>query len=1001
MKKLCIFLLFLSPLFLAAQEKSPALAVSEIDSALAKCDSLLGIGNFDEAMALALATEQKVLTQAGNNSTQYADCLYLLGRIGNERGEYALAEQHLAEAASLRKALLGEEHEDYIQSLLILGSNYTNMGRYKEAESVLENAVALAAHTLGITHFRYIRGLIFQGILYETLGQYEKSERIQLDALSIVENHYSEGHEFFAILNNNLGILYAQAGRYLECEPYFLRSNTMVKELYGESHIQFAGNLFNLGFLYDNTGRYSKAEQCYLQSKSIVENNMGRENFYYAGVANNLGLLYYHTGQLEDAEQYLRESMEIRTKLLGGPDPNTATTLNNLALVFEKMGRYDEALAEHLRVLSMREELLGKVHPGYAQSLSNLGNLFLKMGQYTDAEERYLQADTIWRESLGGEHPHIAINLISQGICLSKTGRPDAAEAALTQASNIQRLQLGKATRYLSESELAAYTSTFHSSQDIVQTIAADHAGARPALAALCYDNNLFYKGFLLNEAQRMRKLVSRTPAARETFELLSSYHRRLAQEYTKPIADRQGTDELESQINELERTLANTVGGFEDAVRQVNWQEVQRQLPPNGAAIEFLRYRQNDGLPNDSIHYAALLLRPAPARPQWIPLCEEQQLDALLQAGGAERQDDINALYAPGWGGTLPGDTTLYSLLWAPLDQMLKGVQTIYFSPAGLLHRLNLGAILNEESQMLADHYQLVRFNSTRQLVTPHFQDSVSEEALLFGGIRYNMDSTALAQANDALPTSQAIASRGAFSFESTDSTLRGGSWAYLPGTAEEVAVLAKVLVSNGVKAEVRVEYAATEEAFKQIGRGKPSPRILHLATHGYFFPDSNLSPAPSEGGGVVEGRSVFIASEHPMIRSGLILAGANHVWQGEGPLAGQEDGILTSYEISRMDLSGTELVVLSACETGLGDIVANEGVYGLQRAFRIAGARHLILSLWKIPDRQTSQLMEVFYKKWLEEKKPLRAAFLAAQRHLREEGWPPYYWAGFVLLE
>ncbi|MCB9347282.1 MAG: CHAT domain-containing protein [Lewinellaceae bacterium] len=994
MKKLLFVWLLLLPLFSAAQETEPS---PEVSRSLAIGDSLLGIGNFEEALALAQATEQKVLEQAGKNSALYADCLYLLGRIGKESGDYGPAEQYLKEAASLRKDLLGEEHEEYIQALLILGANYTDMGHYKEAEPILENAVALAKRTLGPTHYRYIRGLIFQGILYETLGQYEKSERIQLDALSIVETHYSEDHEFFAILNNNLGILYAQAGRYLECEPYFLRSNTLVKELYGENHIQFAGNLFNLGFLYDNTGRYAKAEACYLQSKSIVENNLGRENFYYAGVANNLGLLYYHTNQLEDAEHYFRESIQVRSQLLGGPDPNTATTLNNLALAFEKDGRYEEALAEHRRALSMREELLGKNHPDYAQSLSNLGNLSLKMGQYTEAEARYEQADSIWRESLGGEHPHIAVNLISQGICLSKAGRPDAAEAALTQASSMQRRQLEKATRYLSESELEAYISTFHTYQDIVQTIAADNIDTRPSLAALCYDNNLFYKGFLLNEAQRMRRLVNRTPAARETFELLSSYHRRLAQEYTQPLGDRQGTNELESQINELERTLAQAVGGFEDAARQVNWQEVQRQLPPDAAAIEFLRYRQNEGLPNDSIYYAALLLRPAPALPQWIPLCEEKQLDALLQAGGVERQADINGLYVPGWGGAAPGKATLYRLLWAPMEEALDGAQAVYFSPAGRLHRLNLGAIPDEEGRMLAEQYRLVRLNSTRQLVVPHAQDSVSARALLFGGIRYDMDSTALAEAFAALPAQKSIASRGELSFESIDSTLRGGSWAYLPGTAQEVAALAKILESNGIPAEARMEYAATEAAFKQIGRGQPSPHILHLATHGYFFPDSGLPPEPAGGGG----RSAFIASDHPMIRSGLILAGGNHAWQGKGPLPGQEDGILTAYEISRMNLSGTELVVLSACETGLGDIVANEGVYGLQRAFRIAGARYLLLSLWKVPDRQTTQLMEVFYKKWVEDKMPLRDAFLAAQRHLRDEGWPPYYWAGFVLLE
>ena len=136
-------------------------------------------------------------------------------------------------------------------------------------------------------------------------------------------------------------------------------------------------------------------------------------------------------------------------------------------------------------------------------------------------------------------------------------------------------------------------------------------------------------------------------------------------------------------------------------------------------------------------------------------------------------------------------------------------------------------------------------------------------------------------------------------------------------------------------------------------------------------------------------------------MLRSGLIMAGGNAAWQGKQTLEGKEDGILTAYEISQMNLSNTELVVLSACETGLGDIQGNEGVYGLQRAFKIAGAKYLIMSLWQVPDKQTSLLMTTFYKKWLEDKMSIPNAFHAAQKELRSIGLDPYQWAGFVLVE
>jgi len=190
---------------------------------------------------------------------------------------------------------------------------------------------------------------------------------------------------------------------------------------------------------------------------------------------------------------------------------------------------------------------------------------------------------------------------------------------------------------------------------------------------------------------------------------------------------------------------------------------------------------------------------------------------------------------------------------------------------------------------------------------------------------------------------------------------------------------------------------HEATEESFKNIGtNNSASPRILHIATHGYFFNDPKLN-----SGSLSNSETVFKISDHPMLRSGLILAGGNLAWQGKQTLEGREDGILTAYEISQMNLSNTELVVLSACETGLGDIQGNEGVYGLQRAFKIAGAKYLIMSLWQVPDKQTSLLMTTFYKKWLEDKMTIPDAFHAAQKQLRDGGLEPYYWAGFVLVE
>ena len=246
------------------------------------------------------------------------------------------------------------------------------------------------------------------------------------------------------------------------------------------------------------------------------------------------------------------------------------------------------------------------------------------------------------------------------------------------------------------------------------------------------------------------------------------------------------------------------------------------------------------------------------------------------------------------------------------------------------------------------------------------------------------------------APPPHNYAGTRGDLTWADADSTLRGGTWGYLPWTEKEVLSLQPLLQQAGLQPILSKGAEASEEAFKSLGTTGPSPRVLHVATHGFSFPDPKNGPQQA---GAAE--SAFKRAEHPMIRSGLILAGGNYAWKTGQPFRpDREDGILTAYEISQMNLSNTELVVLSACETGLGDIEGQEGVYGLQRAFKIAGAKYLIMSLWQVPDAPTQELMTAFYRYWLTEKRTIPEAFRAAQKEMQEKYEHPFFWAGFILL-
>ncbi len=310
-------------------------------------------------------------------------------------------------------------------------------------------------------------------------------------------------------------------------------------------------------------------------------------------------------------------------------------------------------------------------------------------------------------------------------------------------------------------------------------------------------------------------------------------------------------------------------MAGFASLRKDVHCQEVQAKLKPGEAALEFVHYRfYNPTRLTDSTIYAAFLLRPGDTTPQFIPLFEKNELKELMRgASGGSNFLKINTLYS---------QKSLYDLIWKPLESLLSGVSTVYCASSGLLHRINLAAIATPEGKSYGDRRQLVVLGSTRQLVVPNSTNQAStNDAYLAGGIRYDSDSTAIAYANRGASTRSIEPSALAFQPDSLSIT-RGGVLDYLPATAAEVDEIGMTLKSAGFQTKVDTGFYATEESFRQLGVGKPSPRIIHLATHGYFFPDPIASKATIDTGS----EPVFKMSEHPMIRSGLIMAGAKQAW-------------------------------------------------------------------------------------------------------------------------
>ncbi len=997
--KYAILFLFSIGIKSVSGQSVDSIAVKQVDSLIKYSRDLTAKRDFEKALELNSQAQKIALEKLGHESASYASTCHNYGRVLYFKGNnYQESEKWYQEALAIREKVLGKMNTDYAATLNNLSNIFKEEGKYEKAEVLQIEAKNIQEKLLGREHPHFAASLHNLALIYWELGQYEKAEPLYLQALAIRERVIGKLNPDYAWNLNNLAGLYFEMVKYEKAEPLFLEANSIFAQLIGNDHPAIAGNLSNLSALYEALGNQSKAEYYTLEALRIREKALGKEHPDYASSLISLGQIHQKMNDFNKAEALFLEAKNIREKVLGKEHPDYAGSLNNFGSLYLKMDKPDKAEALFLEAKTINEKVFGREHQKYAASLGNLALVYKVQGKYDKAESLMIESNSLLEKIFGTEHSSYIFGIRRLAGLYVSMKEYQKAEPLFCMLSHADQKVMQNAVYYLSEKELGDYLNSFTTNQNIELSFA--QLSNSKELMSECYNNTLFYKGFLLQALDQLKRISFTNPTTTENFNLLKSYQRRLAFQYAQPLLKRDNIiiGDLETKANILEKDLARTITKYSKIKQQTKWEDVRQTLKSGELAIEFVHYYYGFIGEKDKIMYSALVLKPGNNQPLLIPLFEDKSLDSLLHSKSDRKADYVNSLYTLADRGAVAVDASkrsLYEILWKPLEKELTGIKTIYYSPSGLLHRINLDAIPVSETETLADKYQLIELNSTRQLVIPNQIKIANNDAVLFGGIQFEQDTTV--QKEDPILASR---SRGELSFSSVDSTLRGGSWNYLAGTEREVNSIEKIMQSTGVNTNLKKGSSATEEFFKNIGtNNNSSPRILHIATHGYFFAD----PKESHQSSVIslQEEPVFKISEHPMLRSGLIMAGGNAVWQGQQTLEGKEDGILTAYEISQMNLSNTELVVLSACETGLGDIQGNEGVYGLQRAFKIAGAKYLIMSLWQVPDKQTSLLMTTFYKKWLEEKMSIQDAFHAAQKELRDNGLDPYNWAGFVLVE
>jgi CHAT domain-containing protein len=577
-----------------------------------------------------------------------------------------------------------------------------------------------------------------------------------------------------------------------------------------------------------------------------------------------------------------------------------------------------------------------------------------------------------------------------------ESGQYKKAEPLLLQESRIVIQNMQNNFSILSEKEKENYFTQKISLLEKDNSFLYNSRKASPYIISNNFNQQLFFKSMILADTKNVMTSIMQN-ADTTVKRILKNWQTNkniLARQYSLPIGERRGDlKQIETSTENLEKELSRKSAEFlnQQKATHVSLKDVQKNLREDEIAIEFVSFRLYNRKWTDSTIYAAYILRKNDSVPSFVPLCEEKQLTKYFTTSSSS--GSIKALYRSD-----PVDETstevflgdsLYALIWKPLLPYLNGITKISYSPSGLLNRVAFQALPTPDSVLLIDKYELNQYISTRELAVEEEKIKTRSRSItLFGDCAFTMDSVSIVKNIPIKREVSNIYSSGLGRDENK------GSWRQLEGTATEINQIKSLFAKNKIDTASYVQQKATEEQFKSLSGN--SPGILHLATHGFFLPD----PEQKRKEGIeVLNTNTFKLSDDPMMRSGIVLSGANRVWSGQAPIEGREDGIVTAYEISQLDLRNTDLVVLSACETALGDIKGTEGVFGLQRAFKLAGVNSLLLSLWKVPDKETAELMTTFYQYYLTGNSA-REALHKAQLEMKKK-YRPYYWAAFVLIE
>lgn len=925
-------------------------------------------GDFKDALRLA----KENLSYMNSSDKMFTNTRWKISRYLSYLGKYEEALDFEKESNRLCKDTINVLESDYN-----LCEYYSALGQIDEAFNIMEKAIKLCQNINVSFEERAVCENLMAN-LYATAGDFNKALEYGLHALSLREKLYTT-HRDLALSYNNVARYYSSLG--LLDEALYYQDKTMSQYIaLGESiSPEMAACLNNYSEYYEQLGDYHKAIELQERSLSILNTLFGTSHPDYAISLNNLAKLYADLKNYPKAISLNEDVLAIRKRLFGSLHPDVATTYSNLSSCYLLSKDYKHAIEYEVAALNIYRDLLGTSNADYAVSLSQLGNIYKDENELDSAIMSFKNAQNIFYQ-LFGKRSNQYIDCSKELADLYvKSSEFDKAQISLDEVYSLLQEQVLTTFYGMSSYERTQFWNK--NKKWFYITLPTLCLKLNNSYAyCLLYNSTLMTKSILLAADVEIDKIVesSNEESLINVWAELKKLKAQVSYLFTKNNSNSKSEiDSLYFMISTKEHEILKHIDKLSDFSRnfKVSWKDIEERLSPNCIAIEFVLIPSDNGDEN----YYALTVHKDVKEPHLVKLCPSSTLKSL----------NYNAILST---------DSLAKLIWGKIKQDLKDIDTVYFAPTGMLYNIPIEYLAYDSTRLMSDAFYMRRLSSTREILMSKALPDYRTVAL-YGGLFYDSSEDLLMEQNksDGVAFSQNYQATRSYNIQQ-----RSGV-DFLYGSLEEIDTISNNIPQN-INQLIYTKDRGTEESFKHLPL--KNTNLIHLDTHGFYWRNSI-----SSNGGVVPQTpnmtSIGMGEDRILSRTGLLMSGANIVLKGGSLPNNMDDGILTSREISKLDFHSVDLVVLAACETGLGDL-ESDGVIGLQRAFKKAGVKSLLVSLWKVDNNATILMVSQFYKNLFNgetKSNSLKEAIKYVRNYKDGEGNflfdTPYYWAGFVLVD